>query len=238
MGDFVRIKPLGASGRGRAYSPTSSPNAPGIFQIILKVYPHGMMSNYLNILAIGDSVDVCGPNPVPWIGKYRDDQKHGKYVAIIALGSIGITEVQQVIKSEILDIQREKIILLWSNTCAENLIGLEELNTLARASDGRLEVVVTLTRETTTTSSPPSCPPPQSPSSPSLSLADTDMSPAALFAPHSSDNDHDHNNFLRGRINADMLTTVFHSFTAPETVMLCVGTKQMERDICTTCCDQ
>jgi cytochrome-b5 reductase len=45
----------------RAYTPVSSDDDVGYFELVVKVYPTGTMTKYLDSLNLGDSILVCGP---------------------------------------------------------------------------------------------------------------------------------------------------------------------------------
>ena len=45
----------------RAYTPTSSDDDIGHFDLVVKVYPQGNMSKHLDNMAIGDTIPVQGP---------------------------------------------------------------------------------------------------------------------------------------------------------------------------------
>lgn len=62
VGQHIRIR---ANVNGevitREYTPTSSNDDKGYFELIVKIYPHGKMTQYLDKLKIGDLVEVTGP---------------------------------------------------------------------------------------------------------------------------------------------------------------------------------
>lgn len=74
----------------RPYTPISPPDARGYFDLIIKVYPDGKMTQHLSSLKVGDALDVKGPIiKLP----YKPNMK--KIIGMVA-GGTGITPMLQV----------------------------------------------------------------------------------------------------------------------------------------------
>lgn len=88
--------PLGTKDDGspsfaiRPYTPVSPPDARGYFDLIVKVYPDGKMTQHLHRLQVGDSLDVKGP-----IVKLPYTPNMKKVIGMVA-GGTGITPMLQV----------------------------------------------------------------------------------------------------------------------------------------------
>ncbi|GFY99771.1 FAD/NAD(P)-binding oxidoreductase [Actinidia rufa] len=73
------------------YTPISDPDSKGYFDLLIKVYPEGKMSQHFASLKPGDVVDVKGP-----IEKLRYTPNMKKHIGMIA-GGTGITPMLQII---------------------------------------------------------------------------------------------------------------------------------------------
>ncbi|KAF2582487.1 hypothetical protein F2Q68_00000690 [Brassica cretica] len=89
--------PLGYNAEGktkyvvRPYTPISDPEAKGYFDLLIKVYPDGKMSQHFASLKPGDVLEVKGP-----IEKFKYSPNMKKHIGMVAGGS-GITPMLQVI---------------------------------------------------------------------------------------------------------------------------------------------
>ncbi|KZV20048.1 FAD/NAD(P)-binding oxidoreductase isoform 1 [Dorcoceras hygrometricum] len=75
----------------RPYTPISDPDAKGYFDLLIKVYPEGNMSQHFASLKPGDVVEVKGP-----IEKLKYSPNMKKHIGMIA-GGTGITPMLQLI---------------------------------------------------------------------------------------------------------------------------------------------
>eukprot|EP01026_Neomeris_dumetosa_P052928 TRINITY_DN4715_c0_g1_i6.p1 TRINITY_DN4715_c0_g1~~TRINITY_DN4715_c0_g1_i6.p1 ORF type:complete len:885 (+),score=166.80 TRINITY_DN4715_c0_g1_i6:81-2657(+) len=128
----------------RAYTPTSSDDDLGYFDLLVKIYrplppkfPRGgLMSQHLDTLKIGDTIDVKGPlGDFIYLGKgqysYKNQEYPTKQISMIA-GGTGITPMYQVIKAIIKDKKdKTKMALLYANQTEEDILLREELDELA-----------------------------------------------------------------------------------------------------------
>jgi len=134
----------------RPYTPTSSDDEKGYFDLVLKVYKAGVhpkfpnggkMSQYLDSLNIGDTVEVRGPNGrLQYKGKgvfeIRTDKKSPpivkkvKRVGMIA-GGTGITPMYQLIKDICKHPDDEtKLQLIFANQSENDILLRNELDEL------------------------------------------------------------------------------------------------------------
>lgn len=112
----------------RPYTPTSSPNAAGHFELLVKVYPspHGLMSRHLESLSIGDTLDVRGP-----LGKFS--YKAGNHTRInMVCGGTGITPMWQVFRAILSNPADDTpISLVFANVTEDDILLREEIESLA-----------------------------------------------------------------------------------------------------------
>jgi len=149
----------------RPYTPTTSDDNQGYFDLVIKVYPQGKMTQYLDKLLLGHNIDVSGPSgnliyknnglfdirtrkPEPFV------TRHVRQLGLIA-GGTGITPMYQIL-NEILKEQTSivpggrvdiKIWLLFANQTEEDILLREELEQLAASNSDRFKLWYTVDRE-------------------------------------------------------------------------------------------
>jgi cytochrome-b5 reductase len=149
----------------RPYTPTTSDDNQGYFDLVIKVYPNGKMTQYLDKLSLGHTIDVNGPSgnlvykdhglfdirtrkPEPYV------TRHVRHLGLIAGGS-GITPMYQIL-NEILKEQTSivpgerldmKIWLLFANQTEQDILLREELEQLAASNSDRFKLWYTVDRE-------------------------------------------------------------------------------------------
>jgi len=109
----------------RSYTPTSTNDDLGFFELVVKIYPKGKMSQYLDQLKIGDTIKVSGPK-----GRFLYEKNKFSKIGMIA-GGTGITPMLQVIK-EILKYEDDhtQITLLFGNITELDIILREMIDDL------------------------------------------------------------------------------------------------------------
>eukprot|EP00928_Gymnodinium_smaydae_P065719 TRINITY_DN48815_c0_g1_i1.p1 TRINITY_DN48815_c0_g1~~TRINITY_DN48815_c0_g1_i1.p1 ORF type:complete len:303 (-),score=42.59 TRINITY_DN48815_c0_g1_i1:467-1375(-) len=142
LGDFVKVKPPGLLSKARSYSPTSDVTRKGSFDLVVKMYPGGRVSGYLGGLKIGETAQISGPGPVPWLALR---EHRAPEVGIVAFG-VGITEAVVVAEHQLRH-GADKVLLLWANKAWADTFWHEWLERLGNEHSGRFEVVHTLSRE-------------------------------------------------------------------------------------------
>jgi len=128
----------------RPYTPITTDDQAGYFELLVKGYSTGVVSKYLTSLKAGDSVEVKGPFPKL---EYKANMK--KNIGMIAGGS-GLTPMLQVIK-EILKNpdDKTKVTLIFCNQTPADILLRKELDQLAKSSAGQLKVLYVVDRNDT-----------------------------------------------------------------------------------------
>ncbi|XP_050214536.1 NADH-cytochrome b5 reductase-like protein [Mercurialis annua] len=122
----------------RPYTPISDPDAKGYFDLLIKVYPEGKMSQHFASLKPGDVVEVKGP-----IEKIRYSPNMKKHIGMIAGGS-GITPMLQVIEAILKNPDdNTQISLLYANVSPDDILLVQKLDFLA-ASHPNFKVFYTV----------------------------------------------------------------------------------------------
>lgn len=110
----------------RPYTPISPPEAKGYFDLMVKTYPEGKMSQHFASLKPGDTLEVKGPiSKLP----YHPNMKQN--IGMIA-GGTGITPMLQVIDA-ILKNKDDitKVSLIYANVSPDDILLKEKLDALA-----------------------------------------------------------------------------------------------------------
>jgi nitrate reductase (NAD(P)H) len=132
----------------RAYTPSSSDRELGYFDLVIKVYfanehpkfpEGGKVSQYLESLAIGDTVDVKGPlGHMEYTGRGRylldREPRRATHMSMIA-GGTGITPMYKVIKDVLRRGDDVQLALLYANQTPDDILLREELDELAATHD-------------------------------------------------------------------------------------------------------
>ncbi|KAI8992581.1 hypothetical protein BDB01DRAFT_778925 [Pilobolus umbonatus] len=114
----------------RSYTPTSSDDDKGHFDLLIKSYPTGNISRLFSELKIGDEIAVRGPK-----GNFNYVPNMCKSIGMIA-GGTGITPMLQIIRAICRNpADKTKISLLFGNVSEEDILLREELEELARKHD-------------------------------------------------------------------------------------------------------
>lgn len=113
--------------------------------MLIKLYPDGIMSQFLDALEVGATIEMLGPQgiigyPSPGKitrGKTTQDVSH---LVMIAGGS-GITPMLQLIRAVFESMKdTSRITLLYSNSSLEHIIALDQLEPLANIYPGKFQV--------------------------------------------------------------------------------------------------
>jgi len=139
----------------RSYTPVSSNDDVGYFDLIIKVYEKGLMTNHLKNMEIGDTIKAAGP-----IGKIeykagtvlqkvsgKVESQAVEHIGMIC-GGTGITPMLQIVR----EIQKNandntKVSLLFANVTEDDILCKEELETLTKEMKN-FQVAYTLDRPT------------------------------------------------------------------------------------------
>lgn len=110
----------------RPYTPISDPDSKGYFDLLIKVYPDGKMSQYFASLKPGDVVEVKGP-----IEKLRYSPNMKKQIGMIA-GGTGITPMLQVVRAILKNPDdNTQVSLIYANVSPDDILLKRELDRLA-----------------------------------------------------------------------------------------------------------
>ncbi|EFA75848.1 NADH-cytochrome b5 reductase [Heterostelium album PN500] len=112
----------------RPYTPISSDEDLGHFDLLIKVYDKGVMSGYIDKMFIGDLLEVRGPK-----GLFNYEPNMFKNIGMLA-GGTGITPMYQVIKAILRNpADKTNISLVFGNIAEEDILLRKELDELAAA---------------------------------------------------------------------------------------------------------
>lgn len=143
----------------RKYTPVSSDDDLGVFKLCIKVYfkdvhpkfpDGGIMTQHLEKLSIGDSIDVKGPTGlITYLGngsfKIKGKKVDVKNVGLIA-GGTGITPCLQLIEAVLKNpSDKTNVSLIFGNQTVDDILLRERLDTLAR-DNAQFRVFYTLDR--------------------------------------------------------------------------------------------
>ncbi|KAJ6846898.1 nitrate reductase [NADH] [Iris pallida] len=139
----------------RAYTPTSAADAVGYFELLVKIYfkgenpkfpEGGLMSQHLESLPVGSSVDVKGPTGhIEYTGRGNflvgGKARFARRLAMVA-GGTGITPLYQVIQAVLRDRaeDRTEMHLVYANRSEEDILLREELDRWAREHPEQFKV--------------------------------------------------------------------------------------------------
>nr|ACN33492.1 unknown [Zea mays] len=139
----------------RAYTPTSPVDEVGHVDLLIKIYfkdedpkyPNGgLMSQYLDSLPLGATIDIKGPiGHIEYAGRggfvVNGERRLARRLAMIA-GGTGITPVYQVIQAVLRDQPDDdtEMHLVYANRTEDDMLLREEIDRLAAAHPARLKV--------------------------------------------------------------------------------------------------
>lgn len=110
----------------RSYTPISSEEDKGYFELLIKTYPKGNISKYVDELALHDTIKVKGPK-----GRMQYKPNMAKHIGMIA-GGTGITPMLQVISAIVRNPEdRTQVSLIFANVTYEDILLKKEIDTLA-----------------------------------------------------------------------------------------------------------
>ncbi|OAX44797.1 NADH-cytochrome b5 reductase [Rhizopogon vinicolor AM-OR11-026] len=123
----------------RSYTPTSSDDDLGHFDLLIKSYEKGNISRYFSLLKIADKVRIRGPK-----GAFKYIPTLSREIGMIA-GGTGITPMLQIIHAALKNPQdKTKLTLIYANVNFEDILLKKELDDLAAAHPNRFTVYYVL----------------------------------------------------------------------------------------------
>ncbi|KAJ4753201.1 Nitrate reductase [Rhynchospora pubera] len=139
----------------RAYTPSSHVDVKGHFELVIKVYfkgenakypDGGVMSQYLESLSLGATIDIKGPlGEIEYIGRgnftVKGEPCFAKRLAMIA-GGTGITPIYQVMQAILRDQPNDitEMHLVYANRSEDDILLRQELDNWAAMHPDRLKV--------------------------------------------------------------------------------------------------
>ncbi|ORX54563.1 ferredoxin reductase-like protein [Hesseltinella vesiculosa] len=123
----------------RSYTPTTGNDTFGHFDLVIKTYPTGLVSSYMEKLAPGDLVDIQGPN-----GAYFYVPNGMREIGMIAGGS-GITPMLPIIKAALKNPDdKTKITLVYANNSLDDILLKNKLDRLNRQYSDQFRIYYVL----------------------------------------------------------------------------------------------
>ncbi|KAI9572798.1 NADH-cytochrome b5 reductase [Boletus coccyginus] len=123
----------------RSYTPTSSDDDLGHFDLLIKSYEKGNISRYVSFLKIGDKVRVRGPK-----GFFKYSPTLSRHIGMIA-GGTGITPMLQIIRAALKNpADSTKLSLIYANVNVDDILLRKELDDLAAKHPNRFSVYYVL----------------------------------------------------------------------------------------------
>lgn len=111
----------------RSYTPVSSDDEKGYFDLIIKVYEKGQMSQYIDHLNVGDFLEVRGPK-----GQFTYKTGMTKNMCMLA-GGTGITPMLQVARAILKDPKdKTNVHLIFANVNEDDILLRGELDALTK----------------------------------------------------------------------------------------------------------
>ena len=127
--------------QSRSYTPITPLSTPGVFDLLVKIYPSGVVSPVLGALQAGDTLAVSGPR-----GSWEYPADDVVHLVLLAGGS-GITPVFQLL-AELLDASRpERITLVYANSTPGDVILYEKILHLAQTYPEKIDLHLYVSRD-------------------------------------------------------------------------------------------
>lgn len=123
----------------RSYTPMSSDDDLGHFDLLIKSYEKGNISRLFGELKVGDNIKVKGPK-----GQFNYSPDLVPHIGMIA-GGTGITPMWQIIHAALKNpSDKTKLSLLYANVNFEDILLKQELDALALAHPTRFKIYYVL----------------------------------------------------------------------------------------------
>ncbi|KAI8673742.1 NADH-cytochrome b5 reductase [Fusarium keratoplasticum] len=123
----------------RSYTPISGDHQPGYFDLLIKAYPKGNISQFVASLSIGQPIRVRGPK-----GAFTYTQNMVRRFGMIA-GGTGITPMLQIMTAIVRGRSsgdRTKVDLIFANVTGQDILLKDELDSLAQDAGIRIRYVL------------------------------------------------------------------------------------------------
>jgi len=127
----------------RPYTPTNPVEYDHMFDLIIKVYPTGVMSKYIDALLFESSIELKGPK-----GNFiyvHEPEKAPRYCMVA--GGTGITPIFQVIRNIMKNpVDKTQVDLIFANYAPEDILFKKELDYYAKIHADHFRVFYVLER--------------------------------------------------------------------------------------------
>ncbi|CAO1639061.1 unnamed protein product [Sympodiomycopsis kandeliae] len=119
----------------RSYTPVTSDDELGFFDLVIKTYPDGAVSSYVGAMKIGDPLSVKGPK-----GTMRYHSDLTSHIGMIA-GGTGITPCYQIIQQILKDTEDNTTIsFIYANATIDDILMKDELDKLSRENNDQFRI--------------------------------------------------------------------------------------------------
>ncbi|TFL06684.1 NADH-cytochrome b5 reductase 1 [Pterulicium gracile] len=119
----------------RNYTPTSSDDQRGYFDLLVKTYDQGNISKLLSLLKVGDTIKVKGPR-----GQFNYTPNLSRHLGMIA-GGTGLTPMLQIIHAIFKNPEdKTKVSLIYANVTHDDILLKHELDELSAKHSDRFTV--------------------------------------------------------------------------------------------------
>lgn len=127
IGQHISVQAnVGGKNVMRSYTPTSSDDDHGFFDLVVKSYEQGNVSKYIGMMKIGDLLSVKGPK-----GQMRYSPGLVRHVGMIA-GGTGLTPCLQIIRAALKNpADKTQIDFIYANVKEDDILLKSELDELA-----------------------------------------------------------------------------------------------------------
>jgi cytochrome-b5 reductase len=123
----------------RSYTPTSSDDDKGHFDLMIKAYEKGNISRYMSLLSVGQRVRIKGPK-----GQFNYHPGLSTHLGMIA-GGTGITPMLQIIRAILKNPHdKTRVSLIYANVTFDDILLKEELDHLAENHPDRFTIYYVL----------------------------------------------------------------------------------------------
>lgn len=139
----------------RPYTPISSDDDKGFVDFVIKVYPKGAVTQHLETLAVGATINAEGPRGrITYKGRSTfsvldyatgaSQERAAKHLGMVC-GGTGITPMLQVIRAIFKDnVDTTQVSLVYANVTEEDILLRKELDELAAQHPRNFKVFYTL----------------------------------------------------------------------------------------------
>lgn len=120
----------------RSYTPISGDHEPGHFDLLIKTYPQGNISQHVASLKIGESIRLRGPK-----GMFVYTPNMVRHFGMVA-GGTGITPMLQIIRAIVrgrAEGDKTEVDLIFANVTPEDILLKNDLDAVAK-EDSRIRV--------------------------------------------------------------------------------------------------